>query len=304
MIAPQKTTDAPPAAFADTDQLVQGVFEPPSGFALMAIARNKLIVCAFAVVLALAGLAYGLSRPRTYTASATLQVGQVNPNSPGFYSYVLSSAALASAFSHAIGAEPVLATVQRKLALPPAKAVARLSAEPLPQSPAFKVIATGTSEAGAVDLANVAAGAIIAYEGQSNSANPEAESLLHEYREASLRLQRASAELARLEQAARASHTPRSAPSNALSDAEAERNAAAVKLKAVGVAYTAAVSSQAPRSGLVSLVAGATSASNNRRSKVEMYGFIGLLVGIVVGAIAAYVRERLRVDRQLGSQSV
>jgi len=304
MIAPPRTTDAPPAAFAEPDRLIQGIFEPPSSFALAAIARNKLIVCAFAVLLALAGLAYGLSRPRTYTASATLQVGQVNPNSPGFYSYVLSSAALASAFSHAIGAEPVLAAVQRKLALPPAKAVARLSAEPLPQSPAFKVIATGTSEAGAIDLANVAASAIITYESQSNSANPEAESLLHEYRQASLHLQRASADLVRLEEAARASHTPKSDASSALADAEAERNAAAVKLKAVGVAYTAAVSSQAPRSGLVSLVAGATSASNNHRSKVEMYGFIGLLIGIVVGVIAAFVRERFRIRRQPGSKPV
>ncbi len=89
--------------------MVHGVFEPPSSFVLSAIGRNKLLVCGCAVVAALIGTAYGLSRPRTYTASATLQVGQVNPNSPGFYSYVQSASALATAFSRAISAEPVLA---------------------------------------------------------------------------------------------------------------------------------------------------------------------------------------------------
>lgn len=278
--------------------MVRGVFEPPSSFTLRALARGKLLICVCAIAVALGGLAYGDSRPRSYTASATLQVGQVNPNSPGFYSYVLSASALATAFSRSVSAEPVLATVHRKLGLAPATAVARLSGEPLPQSPAFKVIAAGTSEKGAVALANVAAAAVIAYEGKSNSSNPEAESLLREYRDASLQLQRATAALDGLNQAAAARHAAISSPSRAQAAAEAQRDAAAVKVKAIGIAYTAAVSSQAPRSGLVSLVAGATTASSNHRSKIELYGFIGLLAGILLGALLALGLERLRGPRQ------
>ncbi len=282
----------PPPATAPP--LTTGVFEPPNGFALPAIARHKLIVLLSAVALALAGVAVGHSRSVTYTASATLQVGQVNPNSPGFYGYVQSSASLATAFSRSIAAEPVLAAVQHKLKLTPAKALSRLSAAPIPQAPAFRVTATGASAHGAIALANVAATAVIAYEGQSNSANPEAESLLHEYREASVHLQHAREYLAHL--AHRSQHE--SVSKTSLARAEANKDAGAARFRAIESAYNAAVLSQAPRSGLVSLVAGAANASNNHSSKMELFGFLGLLAGVVVGCAAAVLLERIRIRRR------
>ncbi len=273
-----------------SDEVVRGVFEPPGGFALSAIARNKLLVLTLAVVLGLAGLALGYSRQRIFTASATLQIGQVNPNSPGFYGYVQSAAALATAFSHAIESEQVLATVQHKLKMPPAAAVVKLSAEPLPQSPAMRIIATGRSEAAAIRLANVASNALVAYESESNSANPQASSLLHEYTQQAAVLQRAAVQLSQLNQSKHASP-------EALVHDEANRNAAEVKLKAIGLAYTQTVSSEAPRSGLVSLIAAAVHASSDRRPKMELYGLIGLLVGLVFGCGAALARERRRRSR-------
>jgi capsular polysaccharide biosynthesis protein len=279
---------------AGPEQLIQGVFEPPSGLTWTAITRHKLIVCMFAVLLAALGVAYGLSRPRVYTASATLQVGQVNPNSPGFLGYVQSATSLATAFSRAIDAEQVLDKVQHKLKLAPATSIARLSAEPLPLSPAFRVFATGPTEVAAVQLANVAANAVIGYEGQSNSANPEASTLLHEYREASLHQEQILSRLSGISQ-----KTSRSAAERA--QAQAEENAAQVKLKAIAVAYTAAIASQAPRNGLVSLVAGAAGASSDRSSKVEKLGLIGLLAGIVVGCGVAVLVERRRLARRLTS---
>jgi uncharacterized protein involved in exopolysaccharide biosynthesis len=295
MLNPTDIAEPMPAPAVDRgpDPLMTGIFEPPSGFALSAIARHKWIVAVLAIALAVAGVAFGRSRPVTYTASTTLQVGQVNPNSPGFYGYVQSSAALATAFSRAIAAEPVLAAVQHKLDLMPTKALARLSAEPIPQAPAFRVIATGGSEHGAVTLANVAADALIAYEGQSNSANPEAESLLHEYREASVRVQHATEHIAHLAHESRSGKVSKSE----LAVAEAEKNAQAARFRAIGSAYNAAILSQAPRSGLVSLLAGASSASSNRKSKLELYGFLGLLLGAVGGCGCAVLLERLRARR-------
>lgn len=309
MITSPKTIHSSSAPLDEPDQLIHGVFEPPNGFVLAAIGRNKLIVCLFAVVLALIGTGYGLSRQRTYTASATLQVGQVNPNSPGFYSYVESAAALATAFSHAISAEPVLVAVQHQLKLAPSEAVARLSAEPIPQSPVFRVIATGPTESGTIQLANVAANAVITYESQTNSANPEAASLLHEYSGASLALEQAVAKLTELESLTRSESLTqhgqsKKSHSSVLAPDKAARDTAEAKLKAISAAYTAAVTSQAPRSGLVSLLAGATSASDDRGSKVEMYGFIGLLAGIVVGCVAAVLRERRRLKRPAASVAV
>jgi uncharacterized protein involved in exopolysaccharide biosynthesis len=303
MLTSPKITDPPPALDAspgadETGELIQGVFEPPNSFVLTAIARNKLVVCAIAVLCALAGAWFGRSRPPTYTAAATLQIGQVNPNSPGFFGYVQSATSLANAFSRSIEAEPVLSTIQHKLKLAPAVALARLSAEPIALSPVFKVVATGPTQSAATQLANVAAGAVIAYESKSNSANPEAASLLHEYREASLELRHISRKLAQLPRATSA------ASIEALARAEAERSEVAVKLRAIGNSYTAAVISQAPRSGLVSLLAGAASATNNRKSKLELYGFVGLLTGIVLGCLTAVLRERLRLARRSSEPKV
>jgi hypothetical protein len=280
-----------PGGPAATGAPVEGIFEPPNSFLLRAIAHSKLIVCTLAVIGGLAGVLFGHSRPVTYTAAATLQVGQVNPNSPGFYSYIQSATALATAFSRSIEAEPVLTTIQRKLKLAPATTLARLSSEPIPLSPVFKVVATGPTESAAIALANVAAAAVISYEGQSNSANPEAASLLHEYREASLELRHISQRLAKLPRDKSA------AAIEAIARTEAERSEVVVRLRAIGSSYTATIASQAPRSGLVSLLAGAASTTNNRRSKLELYGFVGLLVGIVFGCLVAVLRERRRLAR-------
>lgn len=294
LTSPRRPQAPPHGSDHPADQLLQGVFEPPSGIVWAGIRRNWPIVVALSVILALAGLAVGLRRQGTYTAAATLQVGQVNPNSPGFYSYVSSAAALATAFSRGVSAEPVLDSVRAKLGLSASAAAARLSAEPLPLSPAFRVFATGPSSAAAIALANTTAAALVAYEGEVNNSNPQASSLLHEYRGASVELHRASNSLARLQQSS-GKRGRRSVSSEALIGARAARDTAAARLSAVGNAYNAAVTSQAPRRGLVSLLAGATSATSDHRAKVELGGFIGLLAGILLGCLVAALRERRRV---------
>jgi capsular polysaccharide biosynthesis protein len=294
MIASPNANGSPPIPIDDPRQLMHGGIEPPSGFIVTAIARHKLLVLMSAIVVAAIGTTFGVSRPSTYTASATLQVGQVNPNSPGFYSYVTSASALATDFSRAVGAAPVLAEVQKRLKLAPSTAASRLSGEPLPQSPAFRVIATGPSESAAIALADVAAGAVQTYESQSNTADPEAEALLGEYKAASLALQHSAASLTRLERAGHNQHSTAALTPSGLVAAKAEKDTAAAKLAAIGAAYTAAVASEAPRAGLVSLVAGASSASNDRHSKIEIFGFVALLIGIVLGCALAIGLERAR----------
>jgi capsular polysaccharide biosynthesis protein len=285
MLTASKTPDPPTAAHDGAEQVVHGVFEPPSGFVATALVRYRWLIGASAVIFALAGLAYGLSRPRVYTSSATLQVGQVNPNSPGFFGYVQSAASLATAFSRSIDAEPVLASVERQVKLTPAQALARLSSSPVPASPAFRVIATGPSERAATQLANAAAGAVIAYEGKSNSTNPQAEALLHEYRQASLAVRRAVAQVAHL------SHK-KSGYSDTLAAAEAAKNAASVRLSAIGEAYTNAIAARGPSDGLVSLLAGASGASSDRSSKTQRFAVLGLLAGVLIGCLIALALQR------------
>jgi len=286
MNSPTALDPRPP--LEDEPAAAGGVFAPANGFAWRAITWNKGLVAAIAVLGAVVGLAIGMARPATYTASATLQVGQVNPNSPGFLGYVQSASSLATAFSRAIGATPVLTEVEEKLGVPASSAVSRLSSEPIPLAPAFRVIATGDSEAAAKGLANVAAGAVVTYESKANSANPQAKALLSGYRNATASLRQAEAQVEALSG---------SGNEKALIAAEAQRNAAKVKLQGIESAYVAAVTSQAPREGLVTVLAGATSAESDRKSKVELYGFLGLLAGILLGCLVAVGREHRRIDR-------
>jgi hypothetical protein len=286
LASPTKPKSPTPMLDHPADELLQGVFEPPSGFVLEALAHGKRIVALLTLLGVVAGVGLGVARHTTYTAAATLQVGQVNPNSPGFYSYVSSAAALATAFSHSIDAEPVLDSITKQTGLAAGQAAARLTAEPLPLSPAFRVFATGPSAQSAIKLANVTATAVSGYEGQANSSNPEAHVLLGEYRAASLQLHRSAANLTGLEQQSR--HGGSHAPSpDAVASAKAERDTAAARVGAIDDAYTAAVTSQAPRSGLVTLLAGASTASGNRRAKIELPGIVGLLGGILLGCVAA-----------------
>jgi capsular polysaccharide biosynthesis protein len=295
-VAPPSVQQEPAPVQREPAPLLRGAFEPPSGLVQRALRHNWMLVCVIAALAAGGGLAAGLGRHSTYTAAATLQVGQVNPNSPGFYSYVSSAAALASAFSRGVSAEPVLAEVDRRLGIAPAAADSRLSAAPIPLSPAFRVFATGDSAGAAMRLANVAAGALVSYEANANDSNPEASSLLGEYHRASLALHHAAAKLTAIEESTRGKHTG-SALASLLAPARAERDTAAARVAAVGDAYTAAITSQAPRHGLVSLLAGATSASSDHHAKAELIGFIALLAGLLGGSLIAVARE-LRSQRR------
>jgi hypothetical protein len=283
-------TTPPPASPPPTAP--QSVFEPPEGRLFEAISKNKGLIAICAIACAVIGAVYGYTRPVTYEAAATLQIGQVNPNSPGFASYTQSASSLATAFSRSVTAEPVLQQIEDKLEIPPQKAARRLSAEPVPLSPIFRVIATGPSPKGAKELADVAAAGVISYAEKSNSANPQAGALLTSYRQAALKLRKAKAEAEALGKDKKAS------PEKRLK-AEARQSAAQVKLKAIGAAYVATVTSQPPREGFVSLLSGAATASGDRKSTVQMYGFVGLLAGIVLGCAAASLRERRRRGRAL-----
>jgi hypothetical protein len=280
-----------------TREVAGGSVRQPGGdAAIAAIARHKLIVLALACVLALAGAAVGLARKPTYTSSATLQVGTPNLNSPGFSGFVQSASGLATVFSQSITAAPVLAEIKSKLGVTPSEAARRLSAEPIPLSPSFRIIATGSNSAIAVSLANAASAAVISYEAKSASAtSPQIAPLLLRYDRAAQALQRATATVTQLTQARKRG----SSEDSTLIEARGNLDSARVRANALGAAYQSAlVSSGAnPSGGLISLVAGAVTATSNRNSKVELLGFLGLLAGLVLGAVLAALYDQRRIRR-------
>jgi capsular polysaccharide biosynthesis protein len=259
-----------------------------------AIANHRLLVLMCAAVFAAIGAGFGLSRAGTYTSSTTLQVGQANPNSPGFYGFVQSATDLAAAFSRSITAESVLDAVHRQLGLAPDETVARLSAEPIPNSPIFRVIATGPTARSAISLANVASGAVVSYISQANTADPDSNGLLDSYHTASLRLAKAAGETAQAERAY-AAH-PDASTHVALENAQAQQAAEKLRAQAIAANYQASARSTTTTE-LVSVLAGAAVATSDHSSKVELYAFTGLLAGMVIGCAGAIIFDRRRLRR-------
>jgi uncharacterized protein involved in exopolysaccharide biosynthesis len=264
------------------------------GVVVRALARHRPLIVVCAIVLAGLGAGFGALRAGTYTASATLQVGQVNPNSPGFFGFVQSATDLATAFSRSITAESVLDTVHEQLGLGPNQAVDRLSAEPIPNSPIFRVIATGPNPTSAIRLANVAGNAVVAYVTKANTTDPEGDGLLASYHAASLRLAKVTAETGRAA-AAYAAH-PSVTTFAALLGARAQQAAEKLRTQAIAANYQESARNTTT-TDLVSLLAGAATATSDHSSKIELYAFTGLLAGFVIGCAGAIVldRRKLRV---------
>jgi uncharacterized protein involved in exopolysaccharide biosynthesis len=281
ILTPRRTD--PASANGHDDRLLATSSEP---LLAKAIARRKWLVIALGVLCAAIGVGVGLAHKSTYTASSTLQIGKENPNSPSFYGYVQSASALAAVYSRALTAEPVLAEIQHKLGITPDQAIERLSAEPIPNSPVFRAIATGPSERSAVALANVAAAALVSYESHNNYTSDAAE-LYASYQTASEELARAKAHLANL---ASGRPKPEDPP---LISAQAAVFAAQAHSTALAAAYQQAITAQ-PSGSLVTPLAYAINATNDKRSKVELIGFVGLIGGLLIGGAIAVLREQRR----------
>jgi uncharacterized protein involved in exopolysaccharide biosynthesis len=286
-VDPPPSPSMPPEPPPPEPEELQRVFEPLDGAIIGALADHKVLIALVTLICTLAGIAFGYSRPLEYESAATIQVGQVNPNSPGFYGYAQSASSLATAFARSITASEVLRKIDRKLNIPPEKAVTLLAAEPIPQSPAFRIIGSGPTSEDARHLTNVAAAAVLAYESKVNSGDPQAEKLLNTFRKATVALARAEAKAEALAQ---------EGSTSAYVEAEANFKALEVRRDAISSAYKVTLETQAPREGLVSLISSANTASNNRNSHVQLFGLLGFLIGLLLGSGLA-----LLVDRRGGT---
>jgi uncharacterized protein involved in exopolysaccharide biosynthesis len=260
-----------------------------------AIGRYKWLVLLLAVLLAGAGVAVGVGRKPIWTATATLQVGaNINPSSPGFSGFVQSETNLATTFSRAILANKVLARIHARTRLSPAQSAQRLTATPVPDAAALEVIATGTTPTAAIRLANVAAKALVAYESPSNFPTSAAR-VYKAYRAQSTVVAQDRGRLQAIQNRAAVQGGTTANPSNpALIHAQADLEAAQARASALSAAYTQAVESDTSSGAVLTPLADAVTASSDRKHNLELFGFIGLAVGFLIGASIAILREQRR----------
>jgi uncharacterized protein involved in exopolysaccharide biosynthesis len=298
MSSPMHTTNSTPLAAEDHVQLDgrEARASPRTSQSLIvtAIGRYKLLVLVFAVVFTGAGIAAGIKRKPVWTAAATVQVGKINPNSPGFSGFVQSSTDLATTLSRAITADGVLAIVHSKTGLTPVQSAQRLTATPVPDGAAFSVIATGSTAHGAIDLANIGANAMISYEAANNPVGSAA-TVYRAYQTQARVLERARANVRRVQnrRAIRPSTANLNSTGPALVEAEAAADDAQTRANGLAAAYTQALESS-PSGSLLSPLASALTASGDGKHKIELYGFLGLAAGLLLGGAIAIVLEQRR----------
>lgn len=267
---------------------------------LQSVRRHPFLTILPIVLVLGAAVAYSVVRTPVYTAESRMTVTRLDLSQPGALNgFAAATQALATAYSRTITAQDITQTIAAKTNLDPLEVRSRLSSTPIPESPLFKVEATGTTAAQAIEIANSASEALRSYVNRS-AAGPRAatKDLLRTYRD---RQKEASAASLRLDNARRIrDDSPTAANRKAVSAAEADYAAARLQADVSGTAYTASASAGSSIPG-VDVLTPATSASNDRRTQAQIYAFVALVIGAFLGAALATLTEDRRYRRALRS---
>jgi Mrp family chromosome partitioning ATPase len=253
-----------------------------------AVRRHPVLAVAPLVVLTALGILYGLSRNPVYTAETRMYVQVPSGEPSSLFAATDAAAGLASAYSRAVDATSVTAAVARDLRNDPTAASGSASATPLPDSPIVKVTANASTARGAVRLANVSADELSRYINDLNASNTASRYALAAFSAATRRVARARATLVDAQRAVAALAT--TTAKQQLESARAAYEVAQLRQAAAKARFTSLQSSQQPS---LEPLRRATGATDDRTSKLELYGFAGFLAGALAGCALALAGRAL-----------
>jgi uncharacterized protein involved in exopolysaccharide biosynthesis len=260
---------------------------------LEALRRYWIVVLLFTVALAAAGVVVGGAGTQTYTAQARLNVGGGDLTSQSIPGYAVGVQSLASAYSRAISADAIVTRTAADVHRPAGDVRGSLSASPVPESPLILVEAKGPSEAAAVALANAGAKQLIAYVTERRPAGDAGNAVLKRFRTASARLVAARRELGVIKARLGDRKDLSSAEAQVLEDAQAAVDVAQLQTRTLADQY-AQKSDTGDESGVVHVLAAASTAASDRRSTTEKLALAGLIAGFVLGCAVAMLLDRRR----------
>ncbi len=181
-----------------------------------------------------------------------------------------------------MNAPGVVRRVARRLDLPQGEVRSSITASSTVGSPVVRIQAVSSSASAAVSLANATSAALIAYVNGVNDGDGAAqEQLLKKFRAATVRVNRLTSRVKALGASG--------SESAELNKARAARDAAELVAGAVSAAYKASQEGRAS-AGRLQVLSPAGQAQSDRTSKLQLLAFIGLLIGIAVGATLASIR--------------
>jgi len=251
----------------------------------------------------LLGAGYANSRPTTYTANARLAVGGSDIAAQAIPGFALASQEIASNYARFVSTAP---TAQ---ALPAGERGALVStvASPIPSSNVILLEAKATSASVALDAARVAATSLAQQVNDAVDANDAARTL-KSYTDVSAKV--ATAQTAHdqadrqvthlintLSVAEQADSPELAAAEKALAKATTTLSELTVQQTALGNRYQSEVNAT-PSQSRLSIVQTATAAGDDKTTRLERYGVLGLAAGFVVALLAAAGLDRRRSRRR------
>jgi hypothetical protein len=252
------------------------------------------MVAAITLLFVCIGVGYGVVRKPAYTAEARLTVARFAVPDANLSGFVQAAQGLAVAYASAINADAVVRPVSQTLHMSEKDVRSNLSASPLSESPVLRVLAVARDRSRAIALANAGSTALQHYAATLNLTNPNTARLLRAYRAAT----KVSAAAGTRASAADAAFNRKPSPANraALIRTRSDLRTAELEEETLRNAYQASQTGQGSAAALEQL-AGATGASSDRSSKLQIAGFAGLVLGLLFGLSLALLSENRRAAR-------
>ena len=268
-----------------------------------AISARPLLVMQTVLVFVLAGVAYGLARQPNYSAQTRLAVLHINFAAPGALSgFSTATAALADTYARAISANGVVTPLAARFHQSPQTIRSELSATAVPQTPIFTVTAKTPSRSRSIALVNAADQQLLSYlksvSGHSAPSVVYQQLSTAETQLAAAQLSQQST-LARIRRQQHAAGTSAMSPQQQSQLAAAQGNIYARQQQVSSLRRTYAGSANAGNPQLAQQLTSASTATSDRRSKLTLAAFIGLVIGIgvAIGLAVLMQARRTRVPR-------
>jgi hypothetical protein len=254
--------------------------------------RYPFVVLLPVLLLGGLGVAFGLHREPTYTATAQDVVQAFAPTISQLPGAIQAAQDLATNQSRLIDSADVIGPLARTMGSTPGSIERRLSATPVPNSTVIRIDAQSSSATGSVALANAAAKTFARYANAATQSDTQAEQVLKQFQLASAAYTRALLAKQSVQAA------DKTAASTALVDSTAAVDAAQLRRQALSAQYQSLVQSHGTAPKIETFVV-ARNATSDRSSGLQVYVFAGAVAGLLIGAAFATLLANRRSRRQI-----
>ncbi len=281
--AEDRPSPAPRPAPAPDDLVAVLGAQPRSTRRVVDAIRERPLLFGVPVAACLvAGLLAGLVRSPVHTAESRLAIARISVSTQALPGFAAGVQDLAATYSRLATADEVTADAAELLRVEADDLEGRVTSSPIPQSPLFRIEATGATADEAIATANATGEALSGYISRLNSENPDSERIYGQFLLASRDLVDARTTLRVAQERARRAPGPEAL--RRIVSAEAQVAGAALRADSLRDQYRTSIAGTGSGS-LIQVVNPARSATSDRGDTLQRFAVTGLLAGLLVGTL-------------------